>query len=240
MDSTQPDAFKRFLDYAATVAFILVCAVFIWKSAFGGTGATTPPPVPIPSEPLTLDGAALRGASAASVAVIELSDFKCPFCGEFARDILPEFDRRYVDSGKVIFAFRQYPLAVHPEAFAAAEAVQCAGLQGLFWPMHDRLFQSQDRLDASSLMDLARSLHLNTEQFDTCLVKHGMRANVHGDVALAKSLRISSTPTFLVGTVQKEHQVKVTRVLSGLQTLAALSRAVDSLITEADHERAAR
>ena len=112
----------------------------------GGTAEPRPP-----KDPLPLEGAAIRGNRSATVAIVEYSDFKCPACGQFATGTLPAIERRYVDTGKVLLAFRQYPMDRRPLAQKAAEAAICAGDQGKFWEMHDQLFAHQGRLEETSL-----------------------------------------------------------------------------------------
>jgi len=182
----------------------------------------------LPPEPVSLEGAAIRGSRAAKVAIIEHSDFQCPYCGRFAREILPELEKGYVATGKVLLAFREFPLTIHPFAEKAAEAAECAGRQGKFWEMHDRLFVKQ-QLDPPSLEAHAKALHLSPGVFDTCLA--GEAADkVRQDTEAGKALLVTGTPTFFVGTIQPDGRVKVLQRVSGALPLAQFGAALDRII----------
>src|SRR5260221_459521 len=91
---------------------------------------TRPRSAPVHGEPF-------RSDAHARVAIIEYSDFECPLCRQFARDVYPLIDAAYIHSGKVKYFFRDLPLPMHPHALPAARAARCAGEQGKFWEMHD-------------------------------------------------------------------------------------------------------
>lgn len=86
----------------------------------------------------------VKGDSNAPVTIIEYSDFECPFCARFYTDSFGQIEKNYIDTGKVKFVYRHFPLSFHPNAQKAAEAVECAGKVGgaeKFWEMHDLLFE---------------------------------------------------------------------------------------------------
>ena len=91
------------------------------------------------------------GAKTAPVVVMEFSDFHCPFCRRHATTVLPRLKRDYVDTGKVLYVFRHFPLDTHPDAPAAGAAAACAGRQGKFWEMHDRFFETAARVGPADL-----------------------------------------------------------------------------------------
>ena len=85
------------------------------------------------------------GKTNAKVAIVEFSDFECPFCKQFFNETFSQIKREYIDTGKVAFYFRHYPLtSIHPNAQIAAEATECANEQGKFWQFHDMLFTNQE------------------------------------------------------------------------------------------------
>ena len=90
--------------------------------------------------PVELDGAPIRGNVNAPVTVLEFSDFQCPYCVR-ARPTVARVRETYGD--KVRWAFRHFPLDFHALAQKAGEAAACAGEQGKFWEMHDRLWASE-------------------------------------------------------------------------------------------------
>src|SRR5262249_17984609 len=110
------------------------------------------------------------GQADAPVTLVEFSDYQCPYCRMFFSDTFPTLRREYIDTGKVRYVFRDYPLAqMHPQARKAAEAAHCAGEQGKYWEMHDLLFQNQQALALPQLSEYARNLGLDGASFDACL-----------------------------------------------------------------------
>ena len=84
------------------------------------------------------------GKKDAPIIMLEFSDFQCPFCGKFWKDTLPQIKKDYVDIGKVLFVYKDFPLrSIHPLAQKAAETALCAGEQGKYWEYHDTLFAKQ-------------------------------------------------------------------------------------------------
>jgi protein-disulfide isomerase len=192
-----------------------------------------PPEAVLPAEPLSLEGAQFRGNLTAKVVLLEYSDFQCPYCGRFARETLPDLQRQYVDTGRVLLAFREDPLEqLHPFALAAAEAAECAGRQGQFWKMHDLTFADQKHLDQATLHTHARAVGLDVAQFDTCLTETGPAA-VRADAKSAADLTVSGTPTFFLGLRQSDGKIKVLKRFSGALPLTQFSAELDATLEPA-------
>jgi protein-disulfide isomerase len=186
----------------------------------------------LPKEPVSIADEPFKGDRAAKVAVIEFSDFQCPFCGRYTKEILPQLDTEYVQTGKVKYVFRDFPLEFHKNAFKAAEAAQCAGAQGKFWEMHDRLFSSQTALAPEDLVGHAKAIGLQETEFQQCLDSGRFAAQIKKDIAEGGTVGVSGTPTFLVGLVQPgDGRVKVVKKLVGAKPYAEFKAAVDSLLT---------
>lgn len=83
------------------------------------------------------------GDPGAPIAIIEYSDFQCPFCRSFFNDTLPSIKKNFVETGKAKLIYRHFPLNFHPAAQPSAEAAECANDQGKFWEMHDAIFTKQ-------------------------------------------------------------------------------------------------
>ena len=189
----------------------------------------------MPTEPVSLEGAAVKGRREARIALIEYSDFQCPFCARFAVDTLPEIDKTYIATGKVLMAFRHLPLeAIHPFAVGAGASAECAGQQGRFWDMHDRLFQNPRQLDPNTLRGHAQALSLNLGAYDACLAG-GAAEKVRADGAGAAAVGVSGTPGFLLGTVESDGRVKVERRMSGASPFAVFQAAIDGLLASASN-----
>jgi protein-disulfide isomerase len=245
--STRPRSIR--LDTLATVVFIVACAAgttWIVRDLLAGParvaatsrvpppGARTPPrpttPPPIPAEPISLEGALRKGNAQAPVALVIYSDFQCPYCGRFAQDTWPSLDTKYVRSGKVQVAFRHFPLeTIHPFALGAAEAAECAGQQGQFWPMHDLLFANQKSLATSDLSAYAERLKLTGPAFQSCL-SGATAAKVRSDAATGAAIGVTGTPAFLIGRLHADGRVRVLDRLSGARPLADFERPLDKAL----------
>ena len=185
----------------------------------------------LPSAPIDISKEQFKGAANAKVAVIEFSDFQCPFCGKFDKDTYPKLLKDYVDTGKVKYVWRDYPLDFHKNAQKAAEAARCAGDQGRFWEMHDRLFANQQTIAATDLPKHAEALQLNASMFQQCLDSGRYAADIKKSVSDANGFGISGTPSFFIGVVQPNGTVKVSKKLVGAKAYTEFKTALDSLLT---------
>ncbi len=131
------------------------------------------------------------------VTVVEFADFECPACGR-QDPVVREVMQKYGD--RVRFIFRQYPLEqIHMNAMQAAEASECAGAQGKFWPAKDKLYDGQTDLTEPALYLYADQLGLDKARFSQCLSSHATLARIREDMADAHALGVDRTPTFFVG-----------------------------------------
>ena len=181
---------------------------------------------------LKIDGAAMKGAASARLAMIEFSDFECPFCGRYFHESYPRIDSDYVNTGKIRYVFRHFPLvSLHPRAMKASEAAECAQRQEKFWPLHDVLFSNQKALEPASLMDHARAAGLEMKTFETCL--NGQAApTVLADMDLGTRAGIMATPTFLLGFVQEDGSVQVVQRIVGARPYEDLKAVLDSMLSK--------
>jgi protein-disulfide isomerase len=126
---------------------------------------------------------------------------------------------------------RDLPLeSIHRNAFKAAEATYCAGDQGKFWEMHDRLFANQQQLARPDLSKHAEALGLNGAAFNQCMDGDKHAAMIRKSITEAQSLQIGGTPTFIVGLAEANgSQVKGTRI-TGAQPYPAFKAAIDRLL----------
>ena len=142
-----------------------------------------------------------KGGVDATVAIVEFSDFQCPFCVQAFRDLRDLVRTR----PEVSLVFRHYPLdaacntrmkhTVHPDACLAACAAECAGRQGHFWEYHDVLFENNEHLERDSLFRYARDMNLDLTAFRVCIDDPATRARVGEDVEAGVRAGVNSTPT---------------------------------------------
>jgi protein-disulfide isomerase len=147
-----------------------------------------------------IDDGAVMGSAEAKVTIVEFSDFECPFCREFYATTFPALKSKYIDTGRLRFSYRNLPLPFHSNARSAAEAAECAGAQGKFWQMHDKLFENQGSLGEGKYRSLAGDIGLDMTEFNECMESRVMAQKVDKDIADARALNVTSVPTFYIGT----------------------------------------
>jgi protein-disulfide isomerase len=139
-----------------------------------------------------------RGPSDAWVTIVEFSDFQCPFCGMAEPTIEQVLALHPAD---VRLVYKHFPLPQHPGARPAANAAECARVQGTgyFWEMHDLLFANQRSLDDASLAGYAsRIAGLDGVTWQACFDARQLDARVQADLDLGVAVGVSATPTFAV------------------------------------------
>lgn len=166
------------------------------------------------------DDASLGGANA-PVTLVEFSDFQCPFCQSVA-PTLKRIKDTYGD--KVRIVWKDFPLTqIHPEAFKAAEAGNCAREQGKFWEMHDRLFANQNALRPEDLKAHAAAVGVDAAKFNACLDSAKYSERVQQQMATGTRLGINSTPTSFING----------RQLSGARPYEAFVSVIDEELQRA-------
>ena len=171
-----------------------------------------------------------RGSASAPVIMVEFSDYECPFCGRFVRDAYPSIDREFIQTGKVRHVFRAFPLeSIHKNAFKAHEAAMCAGDQGKYWEMHDRLFANPKALALDDLVGHARAAGLEMTRFNTCLSSGTKTARVRQDVDAGAKMGVQGTPLFLIGKPGPNGDVMVLKGISGAQPFSVFKQAIEEV-----------
>jgi protein-disulfide isomerase len=150
------------------------------------------------------DAGRIQGSSAAPVWLVEISDFQCPYCKQWHEQVYPAIKRDYIDRGIVRMAYVHLPLNIHPNAGPAAETSLCASTQDRFWPVHDKLFETQERWaqlqNPTAFFDsLALASGVDESQYRDCMRSGIMRRVINGDRTRATASGVTSTPWFFVG-----------------------------------------
>ncbi len=202
-------------NFLLVLILIVLIGVFaqLWTLNANVTGATagtatgTPSPAPpqqavAPAGAPGVDDDPSLGNANAPVTVIEFSDFQCPFCTRWHTDSWAQLKSEYVDTGKVRFVYRDFPLSFHLQAQKAAEAAECADDQGKFWPYHDLLFENSNGdgtgLQIADLKKYAADLGLNAATFNSCLDSGKYASEVSKDLSDGAAGGVGGTPTFFV------------------------------------------
>jgi len=211
---------------AAAVAVAgAVAAVLILLTAGSGGGEEKPRAssrtISVPTKGNVL------GYPDAPVTVIEYSDFQCPFCRRFFMETERLLMADYIETGKVKLEYRHFAF-LGPESLAAAEAAECAGEQGQFWPYHDILFQRQGQENSGAfsrenLISFAEELGLDVEAFTSCMDSAKYRQKVLSQTEEGRALGVSGTPTFIIGKY----------LVRGAQPYEVFRQAIDQALAEA-------
>lgn len=173
-----------------------------------------------------------KGSPSAPVTLIEFSDYQCPFCARHVRKTLPQIERDYIATGKVKYVFRDFPLtAIHKQAFKAAEAANCAGMQDKYWEMHDRLFMNKEGLAVKDFEEHAQVIGLEMDSFRQCLESTMTAHEIREDVAEEKKARVTGTPSFFIGLTEPNgFTVKPLKMLRGARPYQDFKEALDNLL----------
>lgn len=149
--------------------------------------------------PVTPQRDHILGSIHAPVVLVEYGDFECQHCGR-AYIIVKQIQQRF--GNRLCFVFRHFPQTqIHAHSQNAAETSEVAAAQGMFWQMHDMLFENQQALNNGYLMEYAIKLELDTTQFLRDMFADIYAERVREDVVSGVSSGVSSTPTFFINNV---------------------------------------
>jgi protein-disulfide isomerase len=212
----------------------------------GGTG-TTVPTVPTPNDDtlapagptqtmaeLAVNGAGSIGSESAPVVIVEYSDYQCPFCRVWFNQSEEQLIQTYVDTGKVQFVYKDFPLSFHPMAAPSANAARCAGDQGKYWEYHDALYAEQNALNAQggtvqyTLADIkawGKKIGLNESTFNACVDADTYASEIAENMAEGQTVGVGGTPSFVIGLRNETGQLVV-----GAQPYSTFQAALDSLL----------
>ncbi len=165
------------------------------------TAEPTEPPEPIRAD-VSIDGDQCLGSEDAPVTIIEFSDYQCSFCARFWEQTLPQIKEEYIDTGKVKFVYRDFPLGFHGNAQKAAEATECANDQEKFWGMHDKVFEGQGEWGGGDAVTIfkgyAAELELDEDEFADCLDSGKHTGEVQKDMEDGMAAGVQGTPAFFI------------------------------------------
>lgn len=135
-------------------------------------------------------------ASAPKLTIVEFADFGCPYSARehvAVRRLMAKYGDR------VRFIYRDYPIAsLHPDAYQASLAAECAREQDRFWPYHDKLYANATALGYEQLLRYADEVGLDARRFTSCLAEQRYKEEVERDMAAAEAFGVRGTPTFFL------------------------------------------
>ena len=166
----------------------------------------------------------VKGSKDAPVEITEFADYQCPFCQTFATLQMPTIEDRLINSGRLRWRYRDFPLQQHQFARLAAHSAACADEQGKYWAQHEQIYQGQSEWaaarDAGPLFrNYARTAGLDPGRYDSCMKSGKYAGRIQASYNEGVQLGVSSTPTLLIGN----------RLYRGRLDSDAIIKMVDSL-----------
>jgi len=162
--------------------------------------------------------------------VVEYASDTCPHCARFAAEVFPAFKAKYVDTGKVLYSFREFPTAPVELSAAGFVLARCAG-EGKYFDVVNALFQAQKaETGREFLMAGAKAGGLDEDQIKACLDDPAALAELNARVKQAADVeKIDGTPTLIVNGVKMKE---------GEKTLKDLDAAIEPLLHATPHKAA--
>ncbi len=168
-------------------------------------------------------GDKVLGDPAAPVTVVEYASMTCPHCASFHNNTLDAFKEKYVDTGKVRYIFREFPLDA--AAFGIAMLARCApadqyfNVVDVYFDQQQNWGRSQQPYDA--ILDIARQFGFSKESFDACLSNQAMFEGLNAEKErAANQFRVEATPTFFING----------KKMSGALSLEELDKEIEPLL----------
>jgi len=166
----------------------------------------------------------VKGSKDAPVEITEFADYQCPFCQTFATLQMPTIEDRLINSGRLRWRYRDFPLQQHQFSRLAAHSAACADEQGKYWPQHEQIYQGQSEWAAARdagpfFRNYARTVGLDLGRYDSCMKSGKYAGRIQASYNEGVQLGVSSTPTLLIGN----------RLYRGRLDSDAIIKMVDSL-----------
>ena len=157
----------------------------------------------------------VRGPAHAPITLVEYGDYECPHCA-LAYPIVDQVESTF--SGRMRFVFRHFPLSeVHPYAETAAESAEFAGAAGMFWDMHDALFENQDRLSVATILMIGAELGLPQTKMRDALETGQYKEKVRSDFMGGIRSGVNGTPAIFINGVRHDGPYDYASLVSGIQ-----------------------
>jgi len=187
----------------------------------------TPQEEKITTQSLIQNGSPIMGNPSAPITIVEWGDYQCTFCYKFhqsSKDILIE---EYVNTGRINFVFRDFPLN-GPDSVFAAQASYCADDQGKYWEYHDEIYKNwagerTGWVTRQSLDQFANTVGLDLIQFSKCLDDKKYQQRVLENEKFGVKIGIKATPSFLIFNNEK-----ITKV-EGNQPFSVFRQVIDTI-----------
>ncbi len=151
---------------------------------------------------LMQNGSPILGDPNAKITMVEFGDYQCTYCHLFHQNTKDALLQQYVETGKVNFVFRDFPLN-GPDSVLAAEGSYCADDQGKYWQYHDELYKNwagekTGWVNQKSLDKFAMTVGLDLDKFDKCISDKKYEQKVLDNQKFGEKIGIDGTPSFII------------------------------------------
>jgi len=180
---------------------------------------------------LPIEGFKTMGDKSAKIVIMEFTDFECPFCRKFHSETLPLIQAEYIDTGKVRWITRAFPLPFHLAALPAAKSLYCVGKFGTdkqYWDFYNKLFLS-DKINPSTPFEIAEQIGLNREKIAQCVSSSSAQDFIKKENSNATIYGVAGTPTFFIGIDNGAGSIKAVKLV-GAQPIGKFREKIDSLL----------
>lgn len=180
------------------------------------------------------DDAIMGNKNTARIAIVEFSDYECPFCERFWSQTLGQIKENYIDTRKAIFVYRDLPLDFHdPAATREANAAECArkfGGDETFYKFHDKIYEQTPGngvgISENNLVEIGVNLGLNREKLRECVRNEEFAEEIRRDTEDARKAGISGTPGFVIGKLESDGTVEGI-IVSGAQPYSVFQAIIE-------------
>lgn len=209
---------KYHIIIAAVIAAIVT--VYIISSTEAKSDQTS-------AQALMQNGSPLLGDPNAKITIVEWGDYQCTYCHAFHQNTKADLFQAYVNTGKVNFVFRDFPLN-GPDSVLAAEAAYCADDQNKYWQYHDELYNNwagerTGWVNQNSLDKFANNVGLDLNEFDKCMTSNKYEQKVLDNQKFGQQIGIDATPTFVIFS-EKKSPIKIV----GAQPISVFKQVLDN------------
>lgn len=240
--------------YLIPLSLIIGAIIISLSTFFSFRNLGTPTGIVIPEDNIavgdlnpdaltSIDDDPYLGNKDAKVVIVEFSDYECPYCKQYHANVFDQVVSSYVDTGKVLYVFRDYIAvtahnpAAKQEALAASCVAELAG-NAKYFEFHDLIFTNTGTNgkglgtdNRASLIQLANSIGVNQDQFTTCIDSNKYEAEFNKDNSDANSAGANGTPAFVIGRLNSDGSVDGSLV-SGSGSFSLYQTVIDKYLAE--------
>jgi protein-disulfide isomerase len=146
-----------------------------------------------------VSGPYVLGRADAPLTFVEFSDYECSYCQQFHARAFERIKREFVETGKLRYVVRDYPLPMHRTAVPAARAARCAAEQGHYWEMRHALFTAPERLEVDALVEIGQRVGADPAPLRACITSTRQDEGIKRDIEQGNKVGVNATPAFVIG-----------------------------------------